>query len=396
MPDKEARALRIRTTAYAVWTAIGVAVLLAGAGWVIGRVMAAIVPFIIAGVIAFMMHGVVDSLDHRRVPRGWAVIICFVVALAVLTVAGIFLIPPLMKQIQAFATEFPRYLTSVEEFVNDLQQRYTSYIEPTWLNNVVRSASQDIGGFATRIAQSAGGFVLAAGQGVVTAIVDVFLGLVVAFWVLKDLPTMRRELDRLAGPRFEDDAEVFVTTVDRVVGGYLKGQTIASLVTGLLATIGLAIIGVPYALVLGVITFVLNYIPYAGPFVAGLIAGVVGLFVSPLTALLAIAVVIVAQNLTDNLVTPKVMSEQVNLHPILIIFSLLAGGTLAGIPGMIFAIPIAALVHALFVYYYERRTRRQLASETGALFKVAAVCDEESEDDDDGPRSSSDECAPSR
>ncbi len=247
------------------------------------------------------------------------------------------------------------------------------------------TAANDIGALATKLAQSAGNVVVAAGTGVVTGLVDLFLALVIAFWILKDLPTMRRELEGLAGPRFEDDVEVFLGTVERVVGGYLKGATIASLTTATLATIGFAIVGVPYALVLGLFAFILNYIPYVGPLITALIAATVGLFVSPLTALLAAAIVFGAQILTDNLVTPKVMSEQVNLHPTLVIFSLLLGATLWGIPGMLLAIPMAALIQGMFVYYYERRTRRQLATESGALFKATSCPpDEQPCPDDDG------------
>ena len=95
--------------------------------------------------------------------------------------------------------------------------------------------------------------------------------------------------------------------------------------------------------------------------------------------MLAIAVVVVAQNFTDTVVTPRVMSDQVDLHPILVIFSLLVGATLFGIPGMLFAIPVAATGKGLFVYYYERRTQRQLASEDGALFRGAG-CDPRRDD----------------
>jgi predicted PurR-regulated permease PerM len=159
-------------------------------------------------------------------------------------------------------------------------------------------------------------------------------------------------------------------------------------VTGTIATIGLAIIGIPYALVLGVITFIFNFVPYVGPFSAGLIAAMVGLFKGPLYALLAIAVVVVAQNFTDNVITPRVMSEQVDLHPILVIFSLLVGGTLYGIPGLLFAIPVAATMKGLFVYYYEQRTSRQLSSEDGALFRAASYGPDEQSDESCAPQDS--------
>ncbi len=389
MPDQANqtnRFARLRSTAVAVWTAIGILLLIYAGGLVVSRISSAIVPFVIAGIIAFLLRAPVDYLERRTgLPRGLAVILCFVIALAVLVVAGLFLIPPLVRQIQAFASAVPDYLTAAQNIVNNLQQQYSSLAAPVWIRNVVSAATNDIGALASRIAEGAGGLILAAGTGAVTALIDVLLALVVAFWLLKDLPTMRRELDKLVGPRFEEDAEVLVVTVNRVVGGYLRGQTIASSVTGTLSAIGLAIIGLPYALVLGLIVFVLNYIPYVGPLMAGVIAATVGLFQSPLQALLAIVVVVAAQQITDSFITPRVMSQQVNLHPTFVIFALLVGATLMGIPGMIIAIPIAALIQGLFVYYYERRTRRQLASESGAFFKAPTSPAEEEPSEETPP-----------
>lgn len=377
MMTEEARFDRVRSTAYMVWSAIGVLLLLAAAGWLVGKIAAALVPFLIAGIIAFLLHAPVSALERRGLSRGWSVIVCFVAVLGAVAIAGVFLFPPLARQIQAFANAVPTYFDLVRTALADLQQQFNRIVIPEWLSSVVDSATKDIGILAKEIASGAGKMLVAAGTDVATGLFDLFLAFVLAFWMLRDMPTIQKELVRVAGPRFEEDAENLVGTVDRVVGGYLKGQTIASLVTGTAATIGLAVIGVPYALVLGIITFVFNYVPYVGPILAGLMAATVGLFVSPLTAILAVAWVVLAQNLTDSLVTPRVMSNQVNLHPTLIIFSLLVGGTLFGITGMLFAIPIAATVQGLFIYYYERKTARQLASAGGALFRAESCAPDE-------------------
>jgi predicted PurR-regulated permease PerM len=389
MAEENNTSVRVRTTALVVWTAVGVLILIAAASWIVGRITPALVPFVIAAVVAFLLHVPVNYLERTGLSRAASVMLCFLIGFSLLLLAGIFLVPPIGRQIQAFSAAAPGYLTAAQRIVDDLQRQFTAVVIPNWVRTFVATAVNDVGRFATGIATGAGGILIAAGTGVAAAVIDVVLGLVIAFWLLKDLPIIRRELESIAGPRFEDDADVLVSTIDRVVGGYLKGATIASFVTATIATTGLAIIGVPYALVLGMFVFFLNYIPYAGPFISALIAGTVGLFVSPLTALLAVACVFGAQMITDNFVSPKVMSNQVNLHPTLVIFSLLVGGTLWGIPGMLFAIPTAAVIQGLFVYYYERRTRRQLATESGALFKTTAcppeddrgaegACDDES------------------
>lgn len=385
MTTEQARLDRVRSTAYIVWTAIGILLLLSAAGWMLGKVAAALVPFIIAAIIAFLLHTPVNILERRGLSRGWAVIICFFIVIGAVAIAGVFLFPPLARQIQAFANEVPTYFDQVRKALVDLQQQFNRIVIPDWLSNVVNSAANDVGTLTKEIASSAGKTLVAAGTGVATGLFDLFLAFVLAFWMLKDMPTIQKEIVRVAGPRFEEDAENLAGTVDRVVGGYLKGQTIASLITGTAATIGLAVIGVPYALVLGIITFVFNYVPYVGPVLAGLMAATVGLFVSPLTALLAVAWVVLAQNLTDSLVTPRVMSSQVNLHPTFVIFSLLVGGTLFGIPGMLFAIPIAATIQGLFIYYYERKTARRLASENGALFRAEGCAPDEEPCEEDVP-----------
>jgi predicted PurR-regulated permease PerM len=367
----EARYARLRTTAVTVWGAIGVLILLAVVFWGLGKISAALVPFVIAFVIAFLLNWPVSALVARGMKRGVAVLVCLLVGLMVLGAAITLLAPPVSRQVISFAQSAPAALTALERGATQVQSRFTDLAIPSWTNGILQSATAQISQIAVRVGNDLATVVVSAGGGVATGFFDIFIALVIAYWALKDLPKLREEILLIAGPKFEGDAELLISTVTKVVGGYLKGQTIASFVTGSLVAIGLTIFQVPYALVIGIIAFVLNYIPYVGPFTTGLIAGIVGLFVSPWTAVAAIAVVVIAQNFTDTVVTPRVMSDQVDLHPILVILSLLIGATLFGIPGMLFAIPVAATGKGLFVYYYERRTQRQLGSEDGALFKGA-------------------------
>jgi predicted PurR-regulated permease PerM len=367
----EARYARLRTTAVSVWAAIGILILIAVILWGLGRIAAALGPFVIAFVIAFLLNWPVRALVARGMKRGVATIVCLLLGILALGAALTLLAPPFSRQIVAFAQNAPDAFAQLEVAATQVQSRFSDLVIPSWTRGVIQSASEQVSMLAVKVGNGLAAVVVNAGSGVARGFFDVFIALVIAFWALKDLPKIREEVLLIAGPKFEDDAELLIGTVNKVVGGYLKGQTIASLTTGILATIGLALIHVPYALVLGIITFLFNYIPYVGPFTAGFIAGLVGLFVSPLTGLLAVLVIVVAQNFTDTVVTPRVMSDQVDLHPIIVILSLLVGGTLFGIPGMLFAIPVAATGKGLFVYYYERRTQRPLASEDGALFRGA-------------------------
>lgn len=377
MTTREARLDRWRFGLYAIWALIGAGVIAYYAGSALGRIAGALAPFVVAFLFVFVLQGPVERLAARGMSRGLAVATSFVLGLAVIGVALFFIAPVIGRQLVAFAAAIPTFLEEGRQLLQDAQQQFSDVVVPNWLRNATISVAESISALFVSLGNAIARGLLEVGGGFATVVFDLFIGIVIAFWTLKDLPKIRAELRVLAGDKYEDDLENLLTTIGKMVGGYLKGQTIASLVTGLVAGVGLAIIGVPFAFVLGIITFVTNYVPYVGPLIAGIIAAALGLFEGPFVALGAIVIVIGAQNLTDAFVTPRVMSDQVDLHPTLVIFSLLVGGSLFGFWGMIFAIPVAATAKALFVYYWERRTSRQLATEDGALFKMP-TCDEDS------------------
>lgn len=375
----ESGASRWRTTAFAVWAAIGIIVLLFAFGWALARIAPALAPFALAFIFVFGLQASVARLESMGVPRGWAVAFWFLFVLAAITFAVIFIAPPIGRELLEFSQAIPEFLAEGQALLSQAQQQVSEIILPDWVSQATVSVAESLSGILVRLSNAIATGIVSAGSGIATVVFDIFLAMVISFWTLKDLPKIRRELRTLAGDKYETDLENLLSTIGRMVGGYLKGQTIASLVTGAAVGIGLAVLGVPYALVLGIITFVLNFVPYVGAFISGLIAATVALvFQGWGDALLAIVIAIAAQNITDTLVTPRVMSEQVDLHPTLVIFSLLVGGTLFGFWGMVLAIPVAATAKALFVYYWERKTSRQLATEDGALFR-APTCDLEDE-----------------
>ncbi|MGV8082412.1 MAG: AI-2E family transporter [Coriobacteriia bacterium] len=367
------RSAKWRTTFFAAWASIGILLLVGAALYALGRIFSALVPFLIAFVLAFLLSGLVDALQKRGMSRGIATLLSILGLIAV--VAGImtFIVPAVVRESAAFVKEVPKYSEQVQQFVQDLMTRFNRVSFPDWLGNVTGAVSSQLSTLAVSIGSAVATGLVSAGSGVATGAFDLLIGMVLAFWVLRDLPKMRSELRSLAGPRYQEDFENAAFTVARVVRGYLKGTTIASLVIAVVSVIAFLIIGVPYPWVLGVVVFFLNYIPYVGPFISAVLAGLLGLLVSPWVGLGGLLTVIIAQNVTDNLVTPRVMAEHVDLHPTLVIFSLLVGGSLFGIPGMLLAIPVAATAKGLFVYYYERRTQRQIVSSDGAFFRSSTA-----------------------
>src|SRR5690606_3483663 len=142
---------------------------------------------------------------------------------------------------------------------------------------------------------------------------------------------------------------------DVAVGGYVRGQLLISVVLGVLVWIGLSIIGVPLATAIAFIAAVFNLVPYLGPVIGAVPAVLLGLTVSPLTAILAIAVFILANQLEANILSPMILSRSTNLHPVTVLFAIMTGLSLYGLVGALVAVPVVALGKVLIEDYVLRR-----------------------------------------
>lgn len=354
----------------AAWALVGVLLLLVAAGWLVGRLMPALVPFLLALVLVFTLRGPVASLERRGMKRGLAVGLCYLVGFGVLGLVIGFLVPALTDQVRQFVEAFPGYYDRASELLLDMQSRYQSLVVPPWVEDALANVEETIKTQSAEWSAVLAKEIFSVGGSAVSLLGTGLLAVVAGFWILKDLPAINAEMLLLAGPGRREEASVITAKVSRILGGYLRGQLVLSVATGILVSIGLTIIGVPYSLVIGLVAAVLNVIPWIGPALTALVAGIAAAFVSPLHIALAVAVCIGSQQVTEIFIQPRVMSEQVDLHPIVVIFSLLAGSTLFGFAGLVLAIPVAAIAKGLFVYFFEKYTDSTLATEDGALFRA--------------------------
>lgn len=370
-----------RHRAFVVWTLIGWLIVTGAAIWLLARVWMALVPFLMALIVVFLFRTPVNRLTDRGLARVWGVVTCFVAGFAVLGIAGVFILPPVGGEIASFVKRFPDYLDSAITSWHSLQAGYAALSLPESVLAALRQLQLEVAMAAPAVSSAFASRAVAAGGQALGLLFNTVIALVIAFWVLKDLPVIREEILVMVGPGRRDEVRGLLADASAVLGGYLRAQAIVSTLTGTVVAGALAIIGVPYALVLGILTAVLNIVPYLGPAIAALVAAVVAGVATQNVwmGLAAVAVIIGAQQVIDLFVSPRVMSEQVDLHPLLVLLSLLAGGTLFGAPGVLLAIPVAAVGKAFFVHFYEKHTEVELASEDGALFRGARSGGGESE-----------------
>lgn len=355
-----------------VWGYIGIGIMILAVAYLLGHIWDALSVLLFGALMAFIYAPIVNGLERRfKVPRLLGTFIGLIVFFAVILLLFLILVPPLTDQIASFVKAVPGYIAGIQQGWNDVVA-YFDTLDPK-IRNQISSTLSDLGKTAEswggKLASTVGSGLFAGVSNMVSGIVMLSMACVISFWLAKDFPRMEREISTIMGPRVGEDYRIITSVFGRSLGGYLKGLVITSSCTGFIAGMGFWFLGIPYSGLLGVITAVLNVIPYIGPWVGGALAFLVGLTVGWVPAILSIVVTVCAQQFTDTFISPKVMQSAVSLHPALVIVALLGGGAIGGIVGMILAVPLTAAVKGVFVYYFEKRTGRQLVSKQGALFK---------------------------
>ncbi len=362
-----------------VWTIVGAIALT----WVVVQLLNILsVPVAIViwtTIIVFVLRGTVNKLEEIGINRTVGTAIGYVIMFAVLALVAFLLFSPGVGMNTQFANlieNVPVYVQGISDWANDMYARYAYMLEDesvrAFVTDVQASAMDWAGDFAKTSASGA----IAFGTGLANAFMAIGFALVVAFWILMQLPQLGRECKRLVGDAHAEDLEMLHITFTRVMGGYIKGTLLQCAIIGVACGILFAVLGIPNSMALGGITGILNIIPIIGPWLGGGLAAIVGIFVSPLVAVIAILGTIVIQQFVYTFISPKIMSDSVDIHPALTLIALMAGsalgGAMGGLPGslvgMLASIPAVAVAKSVFVYYFEKRTGRRLVSKDGVFF----------------------------
>ena len=362
-----------------VWTIVGAIALT----WVVVQLLNILsVPVAIViwtTIIVFVLRGTVNKLEEIGINRTVGTAIGYVIMFAVLALVAFLLFSPGVGMNTQFANlieNVPVYVQGISDWANDMYARYAYMLEDesvrAFVTDVQASAMEWAGDFAKNSASGA----IAFGTGLANAFMAIGFALVVAFWILMQLPQLGRECKRLVGDAHAEDLEMLHITFTRVMGGYIKGTLLQCAIIGVACGVLFAVLGIPNSMALGGITGILNIIPIIGPWLGGGLAAIVGIFVSPLVAVIAILGTIVIQQFVYTFISPKIMSDSVDIHPALTLIALMAGSALGGamgglsgsLVGMLASIPAVAVAKSVFVYYFEKRTGRRLVSKDGVFF----------------------------
>jgi predicted PurR-regulated permease PerM len=323
--------------------------------WLLRTLGGVLVPFVIVFILGFLLNPAVTGAQQRwRVPR-WVTSLGLTLAVVgVLVVFVLLLVPTLVSQLQALAADvialasgLPQWVAQAE-ILNDLDEAGLIERETlmeqlgTFLPGQISAIAGQIPAAAATVTRSVGTLF---GLLTTVALVPILL-----FYVLKDYPAIRNAMVQLF-PRYRG-SRAYLTHTSRVVGNYLRGQITISLIDAVLVSLILFVFGVPFALLLGLLTGFLNMIPNLGAIMTYIVGGLLMLaFGSTGDFIVTIAVLVGISFLEQSVLTPNIMSQQVGLHPVLIIFSLFVFSALLGFLGLLIAVPVTALLVGVYKAY---------------------------------------------
>lgn len=318
-------------------------------------VLAVLQPIVIGGILCYLMSPLVNRLEilfcgrktdtkEKRWARPLSVLMTFLIVLAVVVLLLLLIVITVYRSVASVN------LDAMMSFLSSTQNDLNAFLE---------SAAERLSELGLS-SEWFGSAAIAAVNGIKNAATSLLFGVIFSIYFLLDGKRIgsywRRALRLLAGEKASKKLNTFTADADRVFSGYIRGQFVDALIVGELSSVALLIAGVPNGIIVGVLAGLGNLIPYVGPVIGFLTLVLVCIPTAAWGKLLAGAIILVVIMLVDsNLINPRLLSNNIKIHPLLVIAALIGGGALGGLAGMIVAVPLAALIKVQLDRYFDQK-----------------------------------------
>ncbi len=319
-------------------------------------------PFVLGALIAYLGDPLVDAWERRGLNRTSGVLIVFVLFSTLITSILVFAVPRLLHQLDQLVSRVPdiyHWLTQVA--VPWMQQRFDlpgeRLPQMDWSGQLADNW-QSVGKMTASTLKKITG----SGAGLLLGMANLALVPVVAFYLMRDWDILVQKALRMVPMAWQDRTVILVSEADEVVGAFLRGQFLVMCSLGVIYSTGLWFVGLQLALLLGVVAGLASIVPYLG-FVVGIAASFIAAYAQfqDWTMLLWVALVFgVGQALESMVLTPVLVGDRIGLHPVAVIFALMAGGQLAGFVGVLLALPVAAVIMVFLRHAVDRYRSSEL------------------------------------
>ena len=332
--------------------------------WLLAPVL---MPFAVAAMLAYLGDPLADRLERLGLNRMWAATIVFVVIMVAVVGVLLLLIPLIARQVENLISNLPRYGDWAQNTVWPwLQARL--HLDPHTFDSdrlltAIKEHMASIGGVATAVL----GKVSRSGLGIAMWLTNLVLIPVVAFYLLRDWDRLVAKIDGMLPRSIQPTIAHLASESDKILGAFVRGQLLVMLALGVFYGAGLGMVGLQVGLLIGMVAGLLSFVPYLG-FIIGFVAAIIAALVQYgdwTHVLLVCGVFAVGQLLEGYVLVPKLVGDKIGLHPVAVIFAVLAGGYLFGFLGVLLALPAASVIMVLLRYLIERYRMSELYNEHG-------------------------------
>jgi predicted PurR-regulated permease PerM len=333
-------------------------------------------PFVIALVLAYLLHPMVCWIErnvmnskrfskfqnekHKKLKRTLSVLLTYIVVLGLFVILIYSTYAAIGGQISR-QVNFNAIIDSISSYsdrYNQIFEQLRETLENSGLSDNLKKQFISIANNINQILGSAISKVFEQVRRLGSNIINILLGLVVSFYILKDLDYFKNlyvETTKvLIKERKNRKLRNFLSDVNSIISNFIRGQLLDAFIVGIMSSIGLSIIGLDFAILIGMTAGIANIIPYFGPIIGSVPAVIVGLLSgSPAKALFAVAVLIMVQQIDSILISPKIVGNSEGLHPVFVMLSIIIGGAYFGLWGMLIAVPTAAIIKMFLIRWAE-------------------------------------------
>jgi len=318
--------------------------------WLFYLLRAILVPFIIGFIFAYILAPVVQILENRQIPRSVAIIISYAFFLGLIALFIFYAVPLLLRDLNQLLSLIPRYVQSLQEALWQMQDGYSRVALPEGVRQV-------IDGTITRVEQMSLGLIQGFSQGLIGLLGQSFnliLAPFISYYFLRDFNNLGEHFLKAVPLRYRNGVKQVGKEINQVLRGFVKGSLLVALWVGLLTTVGMYFIGMDFSVLIGIMVGVTNIIPYFGAIISAIPALLLALLKSKWLALYVLGLMLLIHQLESNVISPRILGSSVGLHPLVIMFALLAGGRLWGLGGLLLAVPLVAVLKVIVKHLYLR------------------------------------------
>ncbi|HWR45352.1 AI-2E family transporter [Sporomusa sp.] len=330
-----------------VWVRI---VILASGLYMLSQVTVIYLPIIVAVVAAFVLNPLVNaltaiSLGARKyhLPRGVAILLVFVLTALLLTVLTTFVLLPFVSEFNNFVINLPKLTNRIRNLAMLIEHQANLAQVPDNIRQLIENGLGGAASYGIGLVRNGINAIFT----FATQIIELVVVPVMVYYFLKDWRSLKDGVVTLFPLTAQACAISVIEEMAVVVSNYIRGQVLISVIMGLLVFSGMYFMGVDYPIVLGLLATLTETIPIIGPIIGAIPAILMAYLASPLLAIKVAAFYIILHQIENHIIVPNIMGHTIDLHPILVIISLLIGGQLYGIAGMILAVPVAALLKVI-------------------------------------------------